>query len=168
MNPDNNQNGQQPAQQGRFMDSIQGPNPNPQPNNYGPTIQNSNQQAPGQNFAPQQPVTNGIPVGNQIDSQNNGSLKPKKSSKTKFIIVAVVGVLVLAIMTAIALVATPSKKQPSEQNTNNNTQNSQDAQKPANAIDVGNTNNSINQDMSGLNTDNDFPATQFDDKSLNL
>ena len=163
MNPDNNQNGQQP-QHGIFMDAIQGPSPTSQPNNYSSTIQNTNQQKENQGLSPQQPYING-PSGQ--NNQQNVSLKPKKTNKTKFIIVAVVGVLVLVIMTAIALVATPKKKQSSEQNTGNSPQ-SQDPQKPADAIDVSNTNNSINQDISGLNTENDFPATQLDDKSLNL
>jgi cytoskeletal protein RodZ len=161
MNPDNNQNPQQ-HQQGRFMDSVQPQVINPQPGNYGPTGQAPMQQVGGQGFVPQ-PQQNPV----NVNPQQNGPIKPKKSNKTKFILVAVAGLALLGILTAIALLAAPGKKQTQEQSSTNN-QTSADTQKPADAIDVGNTNNSINQDISGLNTDNDFPPTQLDDKSLNL
>ncbi|MCA9333048.1 hypothetical protein KDA00_04220 [Candidatus Saccharibacteria bacterium] len=110
-------------------------------------------------------------MGSQQPSQqqpgNSEIGGPKSSGKPKFLIVLVAGIVILGLMTAVALiVAKPTKKKTtstSQQATDKN-----EGPQPAEAIDVEQTNNSINQDVSGLNTDEDYPTTQLDDKALGL
>ncbi len=179
MNPDNQQfkpsNNQQnyPSnnnqQQGpRVVDSVMPPyqpNQNIQPNNnYQP--QASSQPQPSY---PQQNNTqpNGDVNTNQAPTSFNNQ-KPKKKSKLIVIFIAVIAVLGLLTLAAVML-APKSDNKSSKQDQQAQTQSSEDTTlSPAESINVEQTNSSINQDISGLNIEEDFPATQLDDKSLNL
>ncbi len=177
MNPDNQQNSQDNFQQSpqnqRVVDSIRPPYPqsgngniptqqvspqNSQINNFQQSPQNVNQQNPSN--------LTGV---NQTNNSAPAIEKSTKSKKPKFLIVIVAGVVLLGVMTAIAILAAPKKKSNNQnENTNQSQQAENDSLTPAQAIDVEQTNNSINQDISGLNVEDDFPPTQLDDKTINL
>lgn len=115
---------------------------------------NMQQQAP-MSGAPQQTVPGTVTGG------------PKAQKKPKFLIIIVVAIVLLGGMTAAALVvAKPKAKNKTPAPT---TQTSQSAGPlPAKALDVEQSNNSINQDISGVNDDDDLPPSQLDDKALGL
>lgn len=141
------------------MDPQQQPyNPNPvqpqappeqQPNLYGPSLPPPAPNAPFQ-------------------SQMQPPLPPKtKSSKKVFIIGGVVaGIVVLAII-AVVIILSSNNKKPAPATEHHETTEAEGPQ-PATAVDIEHANNSISQDISGLNDDNDFPTEQLDDKSLKL
>jgi hypothetical protein len=94
-----------------------------------------------------------------------GPIKTKKSSK--LVIVVVVAVVVLAVMLGAVLIL--GKKKPVKKATGNTTQTTQtQGPQPATALSTEQINNAINQDVSGLDNEKDFPANQLDDKSLEL
>ncbi len=92
----------------------------------------------------------------------------KKPAKNKMIVFVIVSFLVLVALTVAALLLAPKKKGANSQDNQATIQQPQSPVKPAEAIDVEQTNNSVNQDVSGLNIDEDFPATQMEDKALGL
>lgn len=124
----------------------------------------SDMQVPGGVITPQPlvDVTSPKPV---LPTQPVVGPKPKKP---KFLLIIIIAVVLLAAMTvAGVLLSKPKKKSPA-----NTAQTQQTDQKtglsPAEAIDVEQANSSINQDISSINDENDFPPTQLDDKALGL
>lgn len=91
---------------------------------------------------------------------------PQKSNKKLFIIGGAVAGLVLLTIVALVVILTNGKKPPQQQQQEETTQ--AQGPQPAKAVDVEQANNSISQDISSLNDDQDFPADQLDDKSLKL
>lgn len=94
------------------------------------------------------------------------SPRPKRS-RLPFIIGG--GVAGLLIIVSLAVVLT-AKKPPSNIKPKANTSDTNGSSflRPANAIAVEQTANSISQDLSGLNDDIDFPPNKIDDKALGL
>lgn len=79
---------------------------------------------------------------------------------------AIAGGVVLLIIIIVAIAASSNKQTPistTEQDKDINT-----SLEPAQAIDIEQTNNSINQDFSTLNDDKQLPANALDDKTLGL
>lgn len=90
---------------------------------------------------------------------------PQKKSMKKPLIVATVLILLLGGITAGAVLMSGSK--PKQAATQQQTDQPQGPQ-PAQAIDVEQTNNSINQDVTGFDNTKDFPDTMLDDSALGL
>jgi hypothetical protein len=124
-------------------------------------------------FSSQQPV-----VDQSMISAQPGQVQPEVvapivsgggGKKSKVLIVIVIAVIVLAGITVAGLLLAPKKK-PAKKATTNTTKTTNESKgpQPATALDVEQSNNSINQDISNPNDDNDFPPNQLDDKSLGL
>lgn len=90
---------------------------------------------------------------------------PKKPSIKKPLIVASITILVLVAVTAGAIMFAGGKKQTPV--ATDQTQQAQGPQ-PAQAIDVEQTNNSINQDVTGFDNTKDFPDNMLEDTQLGL
>lgn len=119
-------------------------------------------------------MTNALPDGNTAAP---GQVAPVVSSggggggKSKFLLIAFITVVVLVVITVAAVLMAPKKKKAvttKKSDTSQTNSNGAKGPQPASALDVEQANNSINQDISNPNDDNDFPANQLDDKSLNL
>jgi len=137
------------------MDPQQQPyNPNPlqpqqppQPNIYGPVLPSP---APG---VPPQP-------------QFQPPMPPKSNKKVFIIGGAVAGIVVLLIIVAVVALSGGNKNQPPAEEHQETTE--AEGPQPATAVDVEHANNSISQDISGLNDDRDFPVDQLEEKTLKL
>lgn len=168
--PNNNQQNYPPnnnQQSPRVVDSVMPPyqpnqNQNIQPNNF------SGQTVPQPQTAfPQQDSTQPTGYVNTDPTQAINTQKPKKKSKLLFIFIAVIALL--GLLTAAAVILAPKSNKSSQKDQQAQIQPNEDTTlSPAESINVEQTNSSINQDISGLNIEEDFPATQLDDKSLNL
>lgn len=104
-------------------------------------------------------------AGSQTPLAHSGA--PKRN-RLPFIIAGVV-VGLLLIVTFIVVLTSKDKPAPTAKpqvSTSDTTGSS--FLRPATAIDVEQTSNSVSQDLSGLNDDSDFPANKLDDKALNL
>lgn len=102
------------------------------------------------------------------DNSKSGQNKPSKNSNKKLMAVVIIAVLFLLSLTILVIiVGSSSKKTPSKttQNTVTPTNTSID---PATSLGIEQISNSINQDITGQNDDNDFPPTELDDKALEL
>lgn len=83
----------------------------------------------------------------------------------KPIIIALILILLMGGITAGAVLMSGNKtKQTTTQQSTDQPQGPQ----PAQAIDVEQTNNSINQDVTGFDNTKDFPDTMLDDSTLGL
>lgn len=93
--------------------------------------------------------------------------KAEKQRKIRKIVLIAAGATIL-ILTIVGIVASLSggdkKKQP---DTNQTTQTPELTRNPT-AIDIESVNNSINSSITGLNDEQDFPASNLDDKNLGL
>lgn len=116
------------------------------PGNYGPLIQQGLAQT-GAQVTPNPPI--------------------KRKSHLPIIIMAAAGTLVLLIAISVIVVATSGKKALKVTPKAPQSTASQGPQ-PATAIGITETNNSISQDLSGLNNDKALPPTMLDDKTLGL
>ncbi len=110
-------------------------------------------------------------TGVQPESSDNSTTdqnKPSKNSNKKLMVVVIIAVLFLLSLTILVIiVGSSSQKTPSKttQNTVTPTNTSID---PATSLGIEQISNSINQDITGQNDDNDFPPTELDDKALEL
>ncbi len=165
MNPQQPQN-QDPNAQGHHWEPGQNPfftEPTPNSTNVPvqqPEVYNSPTLANvpyGAQPAPQPIMPNG---GTPTSGSTNGP--------NKFVLIgaALAALLVVSIIIVVVVISSSgNKKQTTEQTTD--TTKSQSLQ-PATSLDLGQTSNAINQDMSTLDDEKDFPATSLDDKSLSL
>ncbi len=90
-----------------------------------------------------------------------------KAGKSKMMMIVVIAVVLLVVILGAVLMLGKKPAKKAATKTPANTSQSQGPQ-PAKALDVEQSNNSINQDITGLNDDKDYPADQLSDKSLNL
>lgn len=112
------------------------------------------------------------PQPSQADnSQTNNSLNPTKpqqqKSKPKVLVIVVAALVSLLVITIIAVLFSGGSKKPAK-TTDETSQQEPAGPQPASALDVEQSNNSINQDMSTLSDEEDFPETQIDNKALGL
>ncbi len=108
---------------------------------------------PPSQFSPAEPVQ---PITNLP--------KPKKKSK-KPLIIGVSTIVLLFVITGAAIALGGTKKQA---NTPQQQTAAPEGPQPAAAIDVEQANNSIGQDVTGLDNNKDFPSAELDDKTLGL
>lgn len=123
----------------------------PQPMNAGPSPVGQQRPFP-QEPVPIQPITK-LPQ------------PPKKSSMKKPLIIGGALLGILAIVTVLAIVLSGGKGQqaPTQQQADQ-----PQGPQPAQAIDVEQTNNAINQDVTRFDNTKDFPDNMLDDSSLGL
>lgn len=131
-------------------------------------------QKPGQVFSPQggnntNPDLN-IP---QEPADNLPSATPDQPSnsdpaKKRRIIIVVLGVLLLIFIISVAIAALSGGKSEEGTSTNEQTDSQILGSQPAQAIDVEQTSNSINNDLSGLDDSADFSKDDLSDDSLDL
>lgn len=171
MNPQNNQQGSGLYPGDQNPEAVNGNNATSQANQspgqmFQPTVSTGRQQTPimTPDIPQDGPDANAQPPQQPNTPQN--SLNPKQS-KSKVIPVMIVSVIVLMLITVAAVIATSGSKK-STPKPAVTTQQTNVGPQPAAAIDVDQSNNSINQDMSSLKDEEDFPSTQLDDKSLGL
>ncbi len=124
-------------------------------------------------FGPQQPIADQGMMSAQLGQVQPEVTAPIVSGgggkKSKVLIVIVIAVVVLAAITVAGLLLAPKKKPVKKAaTTTTKTTDESKGPQPATALDVEQSNNSINQDISNPNDDNDFPPNQLDDKSLGL
>lgn len=138
-----------------------------------------NPQQPGQVYGPQnQPgddIGNGaqpaVPPTPQPQQQTDTPLyspdAPKNEDKKRNRILIALGSLILlfVIVVVVTLALSGNGSPPAEETPANN---QHQGPQPAAAIDVEQTNDSINQDISSLNDLSDFPENELDDRSLGL
>ncbi len=144
----------------------------------------------GQQIIPQSDVTSPQPIAPDTQTmqstmpgpQSQNSITPPMPSngqqpvvtsggpkKPKLLIIVIGSVLLLGLITVLALIfASPNKSTTDTTDTTQEQTLENVGPQPAEAIDVEQSNSAINQDISELNTDNDYPATQLDDKELGL
>lgn len=134
-------------------------NPDHQPG-YNPPPQDPN--------SPQQGIPNPYLAAVSDSAIANQELKPvKKRNNMLIIILSVVGVLVLLVIVLVIL--TSGKKAPVTNNKDNGSDLSQSqVLEPANALSTEFINDSIGQDIGGLNDEQDLPPTKINDKALGL
>lgn len=159
-----------PSVDQKLVDSIM--SPPQQPQTPAPPKQPTSSLHPNQNTGDD--ITQGgqqlfqAPPNIPIQQTPENIVPENKPKKNKMIIFLIVSFLVLVVLTVAALLLVPKKKGTKSQDNQTATQQPQSPVKPAEAIDVEQTNNSVNQDISGLNIDEDFPTTQMEDKALGL
>ncbi len=120
--------------------------------------------------------TNGLPVmpATNVAPPNLGTapstvVTGSSNKKPKFLLIIGVAVGLLVAITVLALLMAPKKKTTQKASTTKTTNITEsNGPQPASALDVEQSNNSINQDISNPNDDNDFPINQLDDKSIGL
>lgn len=137
------------------MDPQQPYNPQnqqpPQPEVYNsPTLANAS-------YGVVQPQSGGAPA-------SGGPVRSRRG----LLIAAITGGAVIIILIILAVVLTMSSSGSKEKPAVTETDTSTQALQPAKSIELEQANNSINQDMSGLNDEKDFPANSLDDKTLGL
>ncbi len=145
---------QAPAQQFFASPAAQGPAPQP---------------------VQQQPVGTVMPQPNPAQQASNQAMPVRpvvgpRPKKPKFLIIIIVGVVLLIGMTVAGVLLTKPKKKAAVNNGTADVQKAEEATSllPAKSLDVEQTNAAVNQDISGINDENDFPPTQLDDKALGL
>lgn len=117
---------------------------------------------------PQQFSPNGQLPAQPDQHSQTAAPKPKRSRVGLVIALVSIGLVLLVVVGAVVLLAVGNK--PAKQTTKTNTvqTSASDAAKGASALDVEQTNQSISQDISGLNDGQDMPADQLSDKTLGL
>ncbi len=128
-----------------------------------------NQPSPGQAANTPGYTAGPASYGNQVSppppSTFAPSPTPKKNRLPWIIAAALIGVLIIISVIVVVLSsdqATTSKSQ------NTTAKVGSPAVQPATAISVEELNNSLSQDISGLNDDSDFPVNHLDDRALGL
>lgn len=117
---------------------------------------------------PQQPTQQQSPASVSSQQPHNSGQKPVKSSKKGPLIAAIVGISAILIL-SVAVVVLGGGESTTKQPANQTTTNSQALLlQPAQPIDIEQINNAINQDLSTLNDEEDFPTNSLDDKTLDL
>lgn len=96
----------------------------------------------------------------------NGTKAP--SSKKGLIIAIISGVGALFIIALVVIVLASADNSKSKNQDDSATSTQAPILQPAQAIEMEQTNNSINQDLSGLDDEKDFPANSLEDKTLGL
>jgi cell division protein FtsB len=127
-----------------------------------PDDQTNNSVQPGSTFQPAD--TSNQPPSQQAPEPSEINTKPTKNRKKIWLIFGVALALILLTSVLVAITA-PNKPNQTQQNTQ---QNKPQGPQAATAIDVEQTNNSINQDLSSLDDGADFPANQLHDDALGL
>lgn len=129
-------------------------------------------QPQGPNMTPIPGATGGYPVpeqpymsGQPPQPMTKLPTPPKKSSTKKPLLVAGIGIGLLVIISVVVIVLGGGKKQTPV--ATDQTEQAQGPQ-PAQAIDVEQTNNSINQDVTGFDNTKDFPDNLLEDSQLGL
>jgi hypothetical protein len=135
-----------------------------------------NSQQPGQVFSPQGRNDNNTEITPPVTQEPANSLlsttsaQPSQRSdpdKKRRIMIVIFGVLALAFMISVAVAllnSGDSQETPVDEQSSSQIQGPQ----PAQAIDVEQTNNSINNDLSGLDDNADFSKDDLSDDSLKL
>ncbi len=128
---------------------------------------------PAAPYGAPQPPADTPGYGPNPEPNGGPSVYPVKNppkSKRKLIIIVASALAALVIIVIIVVVVAGGKKPSTPakpaQDPNENSQ-SQGPQ-PATSLGVEQINNSISQDISGLNDDQDYPPTKLDDKTLTL
>lgn len=130
----------------------------PQTPQQQPAFQNPQEQYP-------EPQVSG-PVQSPQNSRPPQAPIPGAKNKKLFIVIgAAVGFLVL--VTVIAVLLSGGDKKPGTETPAADSTKTQ-LLEPSNALDIEQINNSVNQEMSNLSNDRDFPAEQLSDKALGL
>lgn len=107
-----------------------------------------------------------LPQTSSPQSSSPEPLTPKKN-RLPFIIAGVL-VGLLLILTLIGVFASKSKTPTTIKPAASTSDSGSNALLPATAIGIEQASNSISQDLSGINDDNDFPPNKLDDRSLGL
>lgn len=116
-------------------------------------------QGPPPETVQQQPVISGQSVGPQ---------QPKKSSSKGPLIAAGIGVFIVIVLTVVGLMMSGGNSSKTQKQTAQPANTTPQLLQPGQAIDVEQANNAINQDLSTLNDDNDFPDSSLEDKTIGL
>jgi hypothetical protein len=134
--------------------------------------QNDKQQSPGTPhtiYAPPHPEG---PVLEATVTSPQQSYNTTRQKQSKLLPIIVGVVIALAVLVALAsfLIANSSSQstKQSAKSTSSNTNQDASTLQPATAIELEQANNSISQDLSGIDDEKDFPTTSLDDKSIGL
>jgi hypothetical protein len=131
---------------------------------------------PEQPLNPSQPTNAPQIYGPSLPNANptglGGSAGPTSSKRIKKLPLIIVGVVAVIFVILIIVAVIVSRKNGDNKNPTTDEPTTEhldpEGPQPATALDVEQTNNSITQDITGLNDDKEFPPEQLSDDSLDL